>query len=451
MGTARKWNKDKFIEKSKEVHGNRYDYSMVDFEKINSPVKIICPTHGVFEQLPSSHILGKGCIMCAGFKKLTTDEFIERIKNIHGEGYDYSTIHYVNMNTPVTLRCLNHGDFITSPSKLLYGTGCPRCKKEQERDDFIRCANIKHNNKYDYSKVDYVNKTEKITIICPIHGDFKVAPKDHLKGVGCQKCSLDSMRNKKRKSQQEFIEQCYHKHGDVYDYSSIVYKGVNEHINVICKKHGEFKILAGNFLSGQGCVKCSNEKMSQDRLMKIDEFTQKARLVHGDVYDYSKVDIKKRCSKVTIICPVHGEFNQRYSSHLEGVGCPKCKMSHLERDIKMYLDKNNIKYEQEKTFEWLKNKSHMFLDFYLPDYNIAIECQGEQHYRDVSKWFKSSGFDNTVRLDILKRKLCMDNNVTMFYFTDKGILNKAEITIPENTFTKKSELLKEIKKLGELK
>lgn len=451
MGNARKWNGDKFIEKSKAVHGNKYDYSMVEFDKINSPVKIICPKHGVFEQLPSSHIIGKGCIMCAGSKKLTNEEFVEKIKPIYGDSYDYSNLHYVNQSTSVVLKCKKHGEFTSTPLKLLYGTGCPLCKKENKRDYFIERANKKHNNKYDYSKVDYINNSTKVTIICPIHGDFTVTPNAHLQGTGCQMCSLENMRNSKRKSQDDFINQCHDKHGDVYDYSSIVYKGVNEYINVVCKRHGVFKILAGNFLSGKGCTKCSNERMSRSRLMTNDVFIQKAKCVHGDIYDYSKVDIKKRNSKVIIICPVHGEFEQRYSSHLEGVGCPKCKMSHLERDIKMYLDKNNIKYEQEKTFDWLKNKAHLFLDFYLPDYNVAIECQGEQHYRDVSKWFKSSGFENTVRLDELKRKLCSDNDIIVFYFTDKAILSKTEIIIPENTFTKKSEMLKAIKKIRNLK
>ena len=112
-------------------------------------------------------------------------------------------------------------------------------------------------------------------------------------------------------------------------------------------------------------------------------FIKKYRKIHGDKYDYSKVDYINNHTKVCIICPEHGEFWQVPNNHLNGYGCPKCVMSHMENNISQLLNRNDIKYIPQCTFEWLKYKNNLYLDFYLPDYNIAIECQGEQHFEPV--------------------------------------------------------------------
>ena len=115
-------------------------------------------------------------------KKLTTNEFIEKSRKVHGDKYDYSKVNYVNAKTKVCIICPIHGEFWQTPDLHLQGSGCSLCggKIQLSEDEFIRRANLVHNNKYDYSKVNYINYHTKICIICPIHGEFWQEPANHL-------------------------------------------------------------------------------------------------------------------------------------------------------------------------------------------------------------------------------------------------------------------------------
>ena len=146
-------------------------------------------------------------------------------------------------------------------------------------------------------------------------------------------------------------------------------------------------------------------------------FYRKARKVHGNKYDYSKVEYVDVRTKVCIICPEHGEFWQTPHNHLVGQGCPYCKNSYLENEISILLKENKIIYEQEKTFEWLRDKGCLYLDFYLPDYNIAIECQGEQHFKPVDFFGGEEGFKRRQELDFIKHNLCINNGIKIIYYS----------------------------------
>lgn len=151
--------------------------------------------------------------------------------------------------------------------------------------------------------------------------------------------------------------------------------------------------------------------------MKKEDFIQKANVVHGDKYDYSKVVFKCVDEKVCIICPIHGEFWQTPSAHLRGQGCPQCKMSHLENKICQLLKDNNIAYKYESDVDGiLKRKT---VDFYLPELNIAIECQGGQHFYggfNRNNKEKADQIHYTVlKRDIEKKKLLDENNIKVIY------------------------------------
>ena len=160
--------------------------------------------------------------------------------------------------------------------------------------------------------------------------------------------------------------------------------------------------------------------------LTLEDFIQRAREVHGNKYDYSKVTYVNANTKVCIICPEHGEFWQKPSKHLVGHGCPMCKESKLENEIRDFLDKKDINYIAQKTFKWLKCDGPLKLDFYLPEYNVAIECQGEQHFYPVDfagngkKWAKEK-FEYIKTLDETKRNLCEKNNIKIFYYTTKNV------------------------------
>ena len=197
MCKTTKLNTTLFIKRAQEVHGDIYDYSLVDYVNNSTKVKIICPIHGVFEQSPLHHYNGEKCSRCQKNKKLTTDEFIKRSKLIHEDKYDYSLVKYVNYGTKVKIICSFHGVFEQSPLHHFNGCGCPLCSKNIKYTNitFIEKANIIHGNKYDYSLVGYKKAHSSIKIICPDHGIFEQIPWNHLNGMGCSLCSKNRQSN----------------------------------------------------------------------------------------------------------------------------------------------------------------------------------------------------------------------------------------------------------------
>lgn len=195
-------NNDIFIEKAKEIHSNKYDYSKVHYINAHTKVCIVCPEHGEFWQTPENHLKGSGCPKCGKdkIKKIfshTTEKFIEKAKEIHGDKYDYSKVKYNGNKVKVCIICPIHGEFLQTPNSHLNGNGCSKCAKcyHYTTEDFIDKAKQIHNNKYDYSKSIYNGIFKKICIVCPEHGEFWQTPKNHLKGSGCPKCAKSHLEN----------------------------------------------------------------------------------------------------------------------------------------------------------------------------------------------------------------------------------------------------------------
>jgi G:T-mismatch repair DNA endonuclease (very short patch repair protein) len=163
---------------------------------MNDPLIIICPGHGEFIQTPSNHITHKqGCIRCANNYKSNTIEFIEKARDVHGDIYDYSLVDYENRDTYIDIICPLHGVFSQTPGNHLYGYGCSDCgdlkkasSQKKPLETFIEEANQVHGNKYDYSEADYKNARTYVTILCQKHGPFLQTPDSHLRGSGCPNC-----------------------------------------------------------------------------------------------------------------------------------------------------------------------------------------------------------------------------------------------------------------------
>ena len=151
-------------------------------------------------------------------KKLNFEIFKERSKNIHGNKYNYEKVVFVNTKTKVCIICPEHGEFWQIPETHMKGSGCPKCavdknkkitKREKlTKEQFIEKANIIHNNKYNYDKSNYINKSNKIIITCPEHGDFEQVANVHLNGSGCPKCS-ESHGEKLIRNLLENLNVCY--------------------------------------------------------------------------------------------------------------------------------------------------------------------------------------------------------------------------------------------------
>ena len=280
---------------------------------------------------------------------------------------------------------------------------------------FIEQAKSIHNNKYDYSKVVYHNTKSKVCIICPEHGEFWQTPCHHLENHGCPYCYNEKRHHQKKTLDKEkFIQRANKIHNNKYDYSKVEYINYHTKVCIICPEHGEFWQTPANhiFGSGKGCPKCNLH------CWDTESFISFAKKIHHNEYDYSKVNYVDSKTKVCIICPRHGKFWQTPNNHLNGQGCPKCNKSKMEIDIENILIKNNITYTKEKTFNWLKYNNYMFLDFYLPEYNIAIECQGEQHFRSIEYYGGDQDFEERITRDKLKYDLCKENGIRVLYYTD---------------------------------
>jgi len=192
--------KASFIKRAKEIHGDTYDYSLVNYIKNQDKVTLICNVHGEFLQKPLNHLQGNGCNKCNIQKRfddrLTTDEFIKKAKLIHGDTYLYNKTKYVRFDDPVTIECKHHGIFEQKPTNHIKGAGCIKCginkisnKFISNTKDFISKAIKIHGNRYDYKDIEYTHSRQKVKIKCSTHGTFEQTPSTHLKGSGCQKCA----------------------------------------------------------------------------------------------------------------------------------------------------------------------------------------------------------------------------------------------------------------------
>jgi uncharacterized C2H2 Zn-finger protein len=194
-------NTEDFIKSAKEIHGDKYDYSLSEYVDSKTPIKIKCPVHGIFEQLSLYHISGKnGCQPCSPSFKLTTKTFIEKAMqiDIHKDKYTYDNVDYTGSTNKVIITCLIHGDFPQTPADHLSGYGCPRCGKchRHTTEEFIDACNKIHNFKFTYEKTIYKKSKDYVIITCPEHGDFKQIAKNHLRGVGCLECSIGMITSK---------------------------------------------------------------------------------------------------------------------------------------------------------------------------------------------------------------------------------------------------------------
>jgi len=250
------------------IHGNKYDYSNIDYVNTQTKVKIICQYHGEFEQQPNNHLMGKGCSKCAENFKYSNNEFIKKAEEIHGNKYDYSKTLYNGMYDNIIIICKKHGEFTQLPTTHINkGCGCTECGKEKisemfksNTNDFIIKAKEIHGDKYDYSKVNYTFSDEIVTIICKEHGDFYIIPNSHLRGSACFKCGKIKSGLSNRKTIEEFIIQATKIHDNKYDYSKTIYTTNKESVTIICKTHGEFKQNPFTHLNGScGCIKCNKK------------------------------------------------------------------------------------------------------------------------------------------------------------------------------------------------
>lgn len=232
--------------------------------------------------------------------------------------------------------------------------------KKLTTEQFIERAKEVHADKYDYSLVNYVKLRTKVEIICEKHGGFKQTPEGHLNGLTCRKCTNDS----KKTDVEEFISTCKEIHGNKYDYSKVDYINTITKVTLICKSHGEFVQTPNSHLQGHGCFECGHKLMSDSWRLTDTIFIRRSCEIHKNKYDYSLVNYSNNKTKVKIICPKHGVFEQVPSLHLRGTDCPKCSSLHKGYYSIKTADRNKKEYLKRKATLYLLNIFNNEENFY---------------------------------------------------------------------------------------
>ena len=320
-----------------------------------------------------------------------------------------------------------------------------RNTKRKTKDDFIKDAKKIHDNKYDYSKVEYINQLTKVCIICPKHGEFWQTPKSHLQGHGCRECgneiskkvnlgkSHKTYSDKITFNTESFILKSKEIHGNKYDYSKVDYKNITTKVCIICPEHGEFwQRPVEHIKQKSGCPQCANISRYNKFVSDKDTFVKRAVEIFHGVYRYDNVNYVNNKTKVLITCPKHGDFLCTPQNHLKGRGCPICKSELYVYENRLYsflltfIDKNDI-IRQYKA-DWLSNNKS--IDFFIPKYNLGIEHQGAQHFNHIEFLGGEIKYNRTKELDCEKFNECYNNNVILLYFTYEKSINT------DNFFTK---------------
>lgn len=343
-------------------------------------------------------------------KKLTKTNFIDRSKKIHNEFYEYKNVIFINTTTLVSIKCPIHGEFKQTPKIHLNGGGCPTCgrdktiKSTKKNTEYFIQESIKiHGYKYNYEKSIYQGAQKNLIIICKEHGEFLQMPNSHIQGKsGCPTCG-----GTKKKDTEQFIKSAKEIHDDRYDYSEVDYVHAHYKIKIICKEHGPFiQKPTAHLAHMSGCPKCAHNNVPS-----LEEFIEKARKFHGNTYDYSLSNYEHSKSKLIIICKKHGEFKQSPNLHIRGNGCPKCRRSKGEIRIATFLENNNIKFEEQKRFKDCKIKKPLAFDFYLTEHNICIEFNGLQHYKPHKFFGGDKMFEYQKIRDKTKRIYCKEKGI----------------------------------------
>lgn len=395
-----------FIQQAKKVHGDRYDYSQVEYIKGTLPVTLLCFNHGTFTQRPGVHLQGHGCPVCgrealSAARSLTQQDFLTRAAAVHGDRYDYSRAEYRDTKTGVTIICQQHGPFIQAAGCHLQGRGCPTCGLQQiwagrrpTTEDFIKKARKVHGDRYDYSRTQYRGTKAGVELGCSDHGWFKQVAGTHLQGSGCPLCGRELQNKQKvvraKLRRAETADKALDEAAEVHQgkYLYIGWEDDHSTIVILCPKHGVFRQDRGRHLQGQGCPDCARDLIADKRRSSTEEFIEKAIQKHGDRYDYSQVNYHHSAEPVTILCHDHGPFTQGPSKHLEGTGCPKCRMSRGEEAVMVWLQRHDVLFCYEWTdHDCRAHKQKAQFDFCLPDHKMLIEYDGKHHFEPVLNWY----------------------------------------------------------------
>ena len=232
---------------------------------------------------------------------------------------------------------------------------------------------------------------------------------------------------------EKFVGKAKLTHLNKFTYDKVIYVNNSTKVIITCPIHGDFLQTPSDHLMKYGCKRCASDKGR----WTTKDFIYKAQQVHGDLYDYSEVNYINTSTKVSIICPKHGKFDQTPNAHVsQGKGCKKCKNTRGENQIYVWLTHHNFtNFVCEKTFDECKSPKGVKLryDFYLPSHNLLIEYDGAQHFgpsafgRNMSPELQQSNYTRTVLHDSIKNEYATNNNIDLLRIRfDENVYQKLE-------------------------
>lgn len=408
-----------------------HDEYVCDVKKVNNNIEVIETfknTHTAilhkcliceyqWKCKPTNILLGTGCPKCANNIKKTHEKYVKEVfllnPNIEVIGK------YINCKTPIIHKCIIHNtEWSAQPNNILQGKGCPDCAKENRiknnsmsHDEYVK--QIKEKNSTIEVIGEYVNAKTKILHHCTIHDVYwDVAPNSVIyKMSGCPECKKDKFHIATTKTRDEYVNELAIKNPIIElvgDY--LGHKNKTQHY---CKIHNcLFDSTPENMLNGCGCKQCCVEKMANKKRKTHEQYVIELKNVNPDI-----IVLDTYIEALTPIlhkCLIDGyEWNVRPSNILRGDGCPRCNESSGERQVRQWLEKNNISYIFQHTYKDCRDINLLPFDFYLPDFNTIVEYDHKQHFEPVEHFGGQESFEKTVKHDKMKNEYCKNNGISL--------------------------------------
>jgi hypothetical protein len=362
-------------------------------------------------------------------RQITIIDFIDKANLKHNNFYDYSKSFYINTSTKLIITCPKHGDFEQLPNSHLSGKGCKACglsrlasisdSKKKDISYIVNKANLVHNNKYDYSESVYKGYNKPFKVICLEHGEFYPSPANHISNkTGCPKCAQELRKQGLKKNFEGFIVEARSKHGDSYEYKEDnTYIHSRTSVIIICSLHGEHRMSMNSHLNGRGCPSCGIEIMSSKLSLPFEEFRVRADEIYDGQYDYRPDSYKSLKENIVAVCQEHGNFNVIAQSHLYGTKCPQCKFNLFERDIYNYLKSLGL---EVSVFD-RKALPGLELDFII-DGRLAIEAHGIYWHS-----YNRSETSDEKRKHLYKHERCKEAGLELIQVYEDEWANRSHI------------------------
>lgn len=352
--------------------------------------------------------------------KYDTAWFINKAKLKHNDKYDYSLVDYKNSKGVVTIICKVHGKYDQVACYHLAGNGCPSCSgniKSTTQNFINSCLEKYGDQKYDYSLSKYISSKKQVTIRCIEH-DYIFKQIPSYHLKGTAGCKFCK---KSYSDFESFLVLANKKHHNKYTYIKDSFKTSQVAMEIVCPVHGTFQQSPNTHLSGSGCQLCGRTTTAKKKTYNSDKFIEKANKVHNNKFTYDKLIYTNARATVTITCSVHGDFEQIAANHLRGYGCKPCAestfVSKAEKDLVLYLQSLELDVIQSYRPPWM---GRLELDIYVPSLNLAIEYNGSVYHHSDNET-KSEFYKTTYKAPeyhLNKFNICLENNVNMIHIFD---------------------------------